>query len=235
MRLVMTGCDDLRERVIACRRCPRLVNYREHVRIRTRNDSDEIFWRKPVPGYGELSGKLMILGLAPAASGGNRTGRVFTGDRSAQFLVSALYEAGFASQPFSVSSDDGLHYSGAYVTAAVKCAPPDNKPLRDELHNCTEYLSQEIACMPNVSAILALGQFAYGALVSLYREEYGSSKFPGFENGGHVDVHGVRIFMSYHPSPRNVNTGKLRREAFMGLLYEIRQYLSSNRSTTNNL
>ncbi len=232
---MMSTCDDLRDRIVACRRCPRLVDYREKVKISHGKNGVETFWRKPVPGYGDKSGKLMIVGLAPAASGGNRTGRVFTGDRSAQFLVSALHEAGFANQPFSVSIDDGLIYHGVYVTAAVKCAPPENKPLPEELNNCIEYLYQEIVCMPNLSAILVLGQFAYAAIASIYRKSYGNIRFPAFENGGHFDAGGVRIFMSYHPSPRNVNTGRLKKEAFLILIREIRAFLEGGSYITNNL
>lgn len=230
----MPGCHDLNETVIHCTKCPRLVSYREGVKISEVRYAGQHFWRKPVPGFGDLNGRLMIVGLAPAASGGNRTGRVFTGDRSAQFLVSALYEVGFASQPTSESADDGLSYSGTYVTAAVKCVPPDNRPSHDELENCLGYLGQEISCMPQLCAILTLGQFAYGAVASLFRKMGTKAVFPQFENRKAVDLQGLRIFMSYHPSPRNVNTGKLKRDDFVGFLYEIKQYMESKCSSTNN-
>ena len=199
--------------------------YRQSVPISVKRYPGQEFWRKPVPGYGDVKGRLLIVGMAPAASGGNRTGRVFTGDRSAQFLVSALFKSGFCNQPTSEARDDGLRYLDAYVTAAVKCVPPDNKPTLAELDNCLPYLKEEISCMPNLEAILVLGRFAFEGIVRIFRSMGNSASSSSFRNGGFMDVGNVRIFMSFHPSPRNVNTGKLSEDSFMQTLLGIREYL----------
>ena len=219
------SCIDLRNRIISCKKCPRLVLYRQSVPISVKRYPGQEFWRKPVPGYGDVKGRLLIVGMAPAASGGNRTGRVFTGDRSAQFLVSALFKSGFCNQPTSEARDDGLRYLDAYVTAAVKCVPPDNKPTLAELDNCLPYLKEEISCMPNLEAILVLGRFAFEGIVRIFRSMGNSASSSSFRNGGFMDVGNVRIFMSFHPSPRNVNTGKLSEDSFMQTLLGIREYL----------
>src|SRR5246127_5310387 len=152
----------IRDRVVQCRRCPRLVEYREEVaRIKRRKFSGWNYWGKPIPGFGDPNASLLIVGLAPAAHGGNRTGRVFTGDRSGDFLYSALYETGFANQTLSVSRADGLRLESAYITAAVKCAPPDNKPSPKETMNCSSYLEAEIDAFEGLRVILCLGQFAF--------------------------------------------------------------------------
>ena len=217
-------CESLYDRVIHCRKCPRLVDFRENVRITSRIEGEE-FWRKPVPGYGERNGSLMIVGLAPAASGGNRTGRVFTGDKSGDFLTSALFQAGFTNQEFSISRDDGLEYFDTFVTAAVKCVPPENKPTREEQMNCLTYLSTEMSCMPKLSCILALGRFAFQSVMDSFRLSGMDTKGMKFEHGKYAEVGGIRIYSSFHPSPRNVNTGRLSRDAFLKVLQNIKDYI----------
>ncbi|MCL4306651.1 MAG: uracil-DNA glycosylase [Candidatus Thermoplasmatota archaeon] len=218
-------CIDLGNRIISCKKCPRLVLYRQSVSISAKRYPGQEFWRKPVPGYGDVKGRLLIVGMAPAASGGNRTGRVFTGDKSAQFLVSALFKSGFCNQPTSEARDDGLRYLDAYVTAAVKCVPPDNKPTLAELDNCLPYLKEEISCMPNLKAILVLGRFAFESIVRIFCSMGYNVSRSSFQNRSFLDVGNVRIFMSFHPSPRNVNTGKLSEDSFMQTLLGIREYL----------
>ena len=195
--------DDLpqvRDDVVACRRCPRLVDYREEV---ARNKKAKFagweYWGRPVPGFGDSDASLLIVGLAPAAHGGNRTGRVFTGDRSGDFLVRMLYKAGFASQPLSENRSDGLKMKGVYMTAAVKCAPPDNRPTGQETSNCATYLAREIEALSNLKAVLCLGQFAFNAVIrTLWERSDLRSSHPRFKHGQMWDFvePGLSIFCS---------------------------------------
>ncbi|MDG7011357.1 MAG: uracil-DNA glycosylase [Nitrososphaerota archaeon] len=217
--------EALKAEIVSCRRCPRLVKYRESVPL-TRAYAGQEHWRKPVPGYGDLGGKLLILGLAPARTGANRTGRIFTGDASSRFLVSALHAAGFASQPMSESRDDGLVYTGCYVTAAVKCVPPDDKPLPEEFGNCAPFLDAEISLLPNRAAVLALGSHAFRAYLRHLKREGGDVRGLKFGHGATYRLaDGTTLFAGYHPSPRNTNTGKLTRPMLVSLLRRIRKQL----------
>jgi uracil-DNA glycosylase family 4 len=217
---------ELRQRVVACRLCPRLTAYRERVAVeRKREFQSEEYWGKPVPGFGDPDGRLVVIGLAPAAHGSNRTGRMFTGDRSAQFLVRALYEAGFANQPTSVRRNDGLHYQELYMTAAVRCAPPDNRPTPAEATACRPYLDQEFALLRHARAYLALGGFAWEATLGA------AARFHGVERPRVNFAHGACAplgpgrpiaWASYHPSPQNTQTGKLTPRMLAGLLDQIR-------------
>jgi len=212
----------VRAQVVSCRRCARLVEYREEVARNKRKEFlDWEYWGRPVPGFGDPRAQLLIVGLAPAAHGGNRTGRVFTGDRSGDFLYKALYKMGLANQPTSQNSEDGLKLNGAYVTAAVKCAPPDNKPSTEETTNCSAYLASEIDSLRDLKTILCLGQFAFNAVIRTIRNKYNlprlSTKF------GHGRVlrlgEGIPVIIcSYHPSPRNTQTGKLTEKMLLSVL-----------------
>ena len=219
----------LNETIIACRRCPRLVGYREKVAREKRAAYREWdYWGKPVPGFGDPHARLLILGLAPAAHGGNRTGRVFTGDRSGDFLYKALYEAGFANQSTSVSRDDGLKLTDAYLAAAVRCAPPANKPRPSELANCQPYLERELELL-RPRAVLALGSIAMRALLALLREQGQLPKHAAFEfkhGANHELGPGLpRLFVSYHPSQQNTFTGKLTEKMLTSVLREIRRFI----------
>ena len=193
--------------VCDCRQCPRLVAWREQVAIDKRASyRDEAYWGRGVPGFGDPAAKVMVLGLAPAAHGANRTGRVFTGDRSGDWLYRAMHRVGFANQPTSVSRDDGLRLTGAWVAAAVKCAPPDNKPLPAERDMCRPFLRRELALLAQVSVVVCLGGFAYEAACG----EFGVRPRPKFGHGVEVAAPGgLLLLCSYHPSQQNTFTGRL--------------------------
>jgi uracil-DNA glycosylase family 4 len=212
--------------VVSCRRCPRLVNFREHVARKRRRYIDWEYWGKPVPGFGDTKARLLVVGLAPAPHGGNRTGRVFTGDRSGDFLFGALHIAGFASQPTSVSRNDGLRVQGAYLTAAVKCAPPGNKPETREIVNCSRFLGKELEIFREAVAVLCLGQTAYRSTLNVLMAQYQSARrIPRFRHGLELSFGSnvPRVFASYHPSPRNTQTGKLTERMLLSLLARIRR------------
>ncbi len=216
----------IRTEVVGCTRCPRLTQYRERVaRERKKEFRAEEYWGKPVPGFGDPNARLVVIGLAPAAHGSNRTGRVFTGDRSAAFLVRAFFTAGFANQPTSTHRGDGLQYRDLYLTAAVRCAPPDNRPTPLERANCAPYLERELRCLSETRAILALGGFAWDALREIVPRVYGAhrSETP-FAHGACVPLGPGQplLWASYHPSPQNTNTGKLTQTMLVGLLRRIR-------------
>jgi len=212
--------------VVGCARCPRLVRYRAQVaRERKREFRHEEYWGRPVPGFGDPNARLVAVGLAPAAHGSNRTGRVFTGDRSAAFLVRAFHEAGFANQPTSVRRGDGLRYRDLYLTAAVRCAPPDNRPTPEERAHCAPYLERELRLLPETRAILALGAIAWDAVREVVPRVYGGERpAGGFAHGACLPLGPGRpmLWGSYHPSPQNTNTGKLTLPMLIDLLERIR-------------
>jgi uracil-DNA glycosylase family 4 len=220
--------ERLSARVVRCRLCPRLRAYcTEVAREKRKAYRDWTYWGKPVPGFGDPGAVLFILGLAPAAHGGNRTGRVFTGDRSGDFLYAALYRAGFANQPRATARDDGLRLRGAYVAAAVRCAPPDNKPDPQEASNCRRYLLEELEVLPRIRAVLALGKFAHDAYVTAVRArgvEIRAASFP-FRHGARHALAGPVLFDAYHPSQQNTFTGRLTPAAFDAVLAAVNRYL----------
>ncbi len=193
--------------VCDCRRCPRLVKWRERMAAEKRASySDEIYWGRPVPGFGDPKASIMVLGLAPAAHGANRTGRMFTGDRSGDWLYRAMHKAGLANQPESLHASDGLRLSGAWVTSAVKCAPPDNKPDYTERDRCRPFLRRELAALGRVRVVVCLGAFAYEAACT----EFGVRPRPKFGHGVEVITpDGYVLLCSFHPSQQNTFTGKL--------------------------
>lgn len=217
----------VRSQVIECRRCSRLVGYREEVAREKRKEFlDWKYWGRPVPGFGDPEASLLIVGLAPAAHGGNRTGRVFTGDRSGDFLYKALHKVGFANQAVSASVDDGLKLNAVYVTAAVKCAPPENKPTATETLACSSYLSDEMRALSSLRGILCLGQFAFNSVLQTLRADYNLGRVQAKFGHGNVIELGQQIptiFCSYHPSPRNTQTGKLTEQMFLQLMRKIRK------------
>ena len=209
----------LHDSIAACRRCPRLVGYRERVKPAKRF-ADWDYWHRPVPGFGDTNARLLIVGLAPSAHGGNRTGRIFTGDASGNFLFRALYDAGMSNKQESVSADDGLVLNDAYVTAVVKCAPPGDRPERIEAHRCvTAFFANELATLKNVKVIVPLGAFAFKWLgFALEQVGMDASGMRNFEHNRLYRVGRYRVLASYHVSPRNTNTGKLAYGEFVRLL-----------------
>ena len=203
----MDSLDLVHDDVVACRACPRLVAWREEVgREKRASFRQDVYWARPVPGFGDPAARLVVVGLAPAAHGANRTGRMFTGDRSGDFLYAALHRAGYASQPTSTSIDDGMRLRDAWITAPVRCAPPANKPTPDERDQCRPFLERELALLTSVRVFLALGAFGYQALAGFL----GVRPRPKFGHGVEVPVgHGRTIVCSYHVSQQNTFTGTL--------------------------
>lgn len=225
----MESLERLNREIIRCRKCPRLVKYREEVaREKRRAFLDWKYWGKPVPGFGDPHAQLLILGLAPAAHGANRTGRMFTGDRSGDFLYQALHRAGFANQPLSTHRGDGLKLRNAYISATLRCAPPANKPLPAELENCRPYLLRDLDLLrPRV--VLALGGIAMQAYLGILKDRRQIERraaFP-FRHGASYELgDGLpRLFASYHPSQQNTFTGKLTEAMLEAVLREIRLFL----------
>jgi uracil-DNA glycosylase family 4 len=219
----------LNEGIVRCRLCPRLVKYREAVaRVKRPAFRNQDYWGKPVPGFGDSRASLMILGLAPAAHGANRTGRMFTGDRSGDFLYKALHRAGFANQPTSLSRDDGLALYNAYISATLRCAPPANKPLPSELVNCKPYFERELKLI-RPSVVLALGGIAMRAYLILLKQQ-GAIERPTaftFRHGASYSLgpNLPQLFVSYHPSQQNTFTGKLTEAMLANVLRDIRKFL----------
>ena len=219
--------NNLNSELLACTRCPRLVAYREQIaREKRRAYRDWDYWGKPVPGFGDPDARIVVLGLAPGAHGSNRTGRPFTGDSSGNFMYPVLHETGFASQPTATDRHDGLVLKNLYITAAVRCAPPDNKPRPQELANCAPYLDRELQGLRNAKVIVALGKIGFDAyLNSLKRSGIVKSK------AGYTFRHGAcyqmpdrkTLLASYHPSNQNTQTGKLTREMFIHIFEEAAQ------------
>jgi uracil-DNA glycosylase len=221
----------LNREVVACTRCPRLVEYRQRIaREKRRAYLDWEYWGKPVPGFGDPEAHVLVLGLAPGAHGSNRTGRPFTGDASGKFMYPILYEAGFSNQPNADSRDDGLELKNLYITAAVRCAPPDNKPLPEELANCASYLEREMDGLKRVKVVVALGRIGFEAYLNyLKRRNLLPSKNPyPFKHGASYKMpDGKTLLASYHPSNQNTQTGKLTRPMFAAIFAEAAQLAGS--------
>ena len=224
--------EELQERIVDCRRCPRLVRYREAIaRNKVARFRDWTYWGRPVPGFGDPEARILIVGLAPAAHGGNRTGRVFTGDRSGDWLYRALHRAGFANQPTSVSVDDGLRLDDVYVAAAVRCAPPGNRPSRAEFHRCQPFLEAEIRFLTHLRAVVALGGVAMDRFLRAW-ESAGQPvprPKPRFGHGLRYSLGAVTLVASYHPSQRNTQTGLLTEGMFDSVFRAVREELGPAR------
>jgi uracil-DNA glycosylase family 4 len=217
---------DLDNTIIACRKCERLVKWREYIaRVRRRAFQDWQYWGKPVTGFGDQAARLLVIGLAPGAHGSNRTGRMFTGDASGDLLYKHLFAAGFANQPIARDREDGLVLKDLYISAICRCAPPNNKPTVEERKNCLPYLLTEIDLLKNLKVIVALGRVAYDTVLSIYQVDHGS----GFKHGKIVQLRNEDLSMvvSYHPSRQNTQTGRLTSEMFAEIWGKVNDLLSS--------
>ena len=217
----------LNAEVVVCTRCPRLVEYREKIaQEKRRAYRDWAYWGKPVPGFGDPNARVLVLGLAPGAHGSNRTGRPFTGDASGNFMYPILYETGFASQPTAIDRDDGLVLSDVYITAAARCAPPDNKPFPQELANCSSFLDRELDGLKKLTVVVALGKIGFDAYLN-YLKRRGAIATKALYVFRHAARYrmpdGKMLVASYHPSNQNTNTGKLTRQMFVEIFQQARR------------
>jgi uracil-DNA glycosylase len=214
----------LNREVIACTRCPRLVAYREQIaRDKRRAYREWEYWGKPVPGFGDPDARVLVMGLAPGAHGSNRTGRPFTGDASGNFMYPVLYEVGFASQPTAKDRNDGLTLNNLYITAAARCAPPDNKPTPQELAACAPFLDREIAGLGNLKVVVALGKIGFDAYLNFLKRRgvLASKKGYLFKHGASYRMPDGKVLLaSYHPSNQNTQTGKLTRKMFVEIFQQ---------------
>lgn len=219
--------DDIQRAIVHCQRCSRLISYCQRIALEKKREfRHEIYWGKPVPGFGDPRAEIWIVGLAPAAHGANRTGRMFTGDSSGNWLYAELYAKGFAKQPASLSKEDGQKLTGVFISAAVRCAPPDNKPTRDELLNCEVFLDEEYRALKKVRYILVLGKIAFDSLLSLL-ERQGETlpkPRPRFQHGTVFQIGEKKIFVSYHPSRQNTQTGRLTKKMWAAIFQNLKNH-----------
>ena len=221
--------NDLNKTIVNCKKCPRLVKFiRKVSSIKRKQNRDEVYWGKPVPGFGDLSSKIAIIGLAPAAHGGTRTGRAFTGDKSGDFLFKCLHNVGISNSPLSKSLGDNLKLNSTYITNILKCVPPEDKPLSIEISNCSNFFDKEILFLKNLKVIVTLGKVAFDNCIKLYKQKFNiEQKFIFKHNKTHKLPNGLIILSSYHPSPRNVNT-KLISEKMMIKLFKKAKRLATS-------
>jgi len=225
----MMDLSVLNMQVITCRRCPRLVSHREYVATeRRRAYREETYWGRPVPSWGDPSARVLLVGLAPGAHGSNRTGRMFTGDGSAEFLTPALFRAGFANQPTSQHAADGLRLDDLYITAVVHCAPPGNRPLPQEIVHCRTYLLAHLASLPRLQVVIALGEIAFQGILHAIRAEGHDlpAPTPRFSHGVKAALPGFTLLGSYHPSRQNTQTGRLTAKMFDRIFQRARDHLA---------
>lgn len=222
----------LNDAICDCTACPRLVDYRQMIaREKRKQYRDWTYWGRPVPGFGDPEARLYVLGLAPAAHGGNRTGRVFTGDRSGDWLYEALHRYGFSNQASSIHRDDGLALTDCYIGATVRCAPPDNKPLPDEFERCSRFVQEEVRLLKNHCVVIALGKIAFDHYLKTCKRHGHVMPSPALKFGHGVDYRlpwGVTLLGSYHPSQQNTFTGKLTRPMFHAVFRKAKQSIESH-------
>jgi len=217
--------NSLNRTIINCKKCPRLVKFIYKVSIKKRKQNiDEIYWAKPVPGFGNLDSKLAIVGLAPAAHGGTRTGRAFTGDKSGDFLFKCLYEVGISNNPYSKNLKDNLKLNFTYITNILKCVPPKDKPQQNELSNCSKFFDEEILYLKKLKVIVTLGKVSFDNCVNLFKNKFETNQKFTFKHGKtQLLPNGLIIIPSYHPSPRNVNTKIISNKMMVDLFKEAKR------------
>ena len=215
--------NKLNKTIIKCNRCSRLVKFRKKIaREKRKQYMHETYWGKPITGFGDFNGKILFVGLAPAAHGGTRTGRVFTGDKSSDFLYKCLHKANISNQPTSLHKDDGLMLKNAFITTALKCVPPGDKPLKKELDSCFSFFNQEINKLKNLKVIVALGKIAFDACVYFYKSNYNFLDKIKFSHGSVYKLpNNILLVGCYHPSPRNVNTGRINEKKMTNLFRKV--------------
>lgn len=221
----MSALAKLNQKIIKCKRCPRLASYiRQVAKEKVKRFNDQKYWGKPLPGFGDFNAKLLLIGLAPAAHGGNRTGRMFTGDSSGDWVARVLYENGFATKSTSIQLGDGFGLINAYITAAVKCAPPQNKPLKEELDNCSSFLKEELAILKNVRVIVCLGRIAFDSCCKLLH-----IKGAKFAHGKTLEYGKLFIISTYHPSRQNTQTGRLKWNQWSAIFSKAKRIIDDDR------
>ena len=214
---------NLNKKIIKCNKCPRLVKFRKKISTEKRKQyENEIYWGKPITGFGDTKGKILFVGLAPAAHGGTRTGRVFTGDKSSDFLYKNLFNVKISNQNYSKHINDGLKLNNAFITTTLKCVPPEDKPLKKEQENCFKFLNQEISFLKNIKVIVALGKIGFDSCIYFFKKNYDFSKNVKFSHGAIYDLpNNIKIVGCYHPSPRNVNTGRINEKKMTSLFKKV--------------
>jgi len=219
--------QNLNNSIIKCNNCPRLVKFRKKIANEKRKQYiNQKYWGKPITGFGDTNSKILLVGLAPAAHGGNRTGRVFTGDKSSEFLYRCLYKVNISNQPYSNNLNDGLKLNNAFITTALKCVPPGDKPTKKELNNCFCYFKKEIELLKNIKIIVALGKIAFDACVDFYKINYNFKEKIKFGHGKFYNLpDNILLVGSYHPSPRNVNTGRIDINKMTSLFKKIKKII----------
>jgi len=217
----------LNNEIVQCRKCPRLIKFQKVISLKKRKQFiHENYWAKPITGFGDINGEMLIVGLAPAAHGGTRTGRVFTGDKSSDFLYKCLYLAKISNQPNSDNINDGLKLNNAYITTALKCVPPNDKPEKNELHNCYKFFNREIDLLKNCKIIIPLGKIAFDACINFYKIDYQIDKKFIFGHGKNYKLpDGKILFSCYHPSPRNVNTKRINLKKMTNFFLKAKKFI----------
>ena len=217
--------SDLNNKIIKCKLCPRLIKFRDQiVKNKRKQFINERYWGKPITGFGDSNANILFVGLAPAAHGGTRTGRVFTGDKSSDFLYKCLHKAKIANQSNSDHINDGLKLKNAYITAALKCVPPEDKPLKKELDNCSKFFNKELEYLKNINVVVALGKIAFDACKYFYQKQINLDKNVKFGHGEIFKLeNGIYLVGCYHPSPRNVNTGRINQKKMVLLLNKVKK------------
>ena len=219
----MSNFFNLNKKIIKCNKCPRLVKFRKKISLKKRKQYlNQTYWGKPVTGFGDTRAKILFVGLAPAAHGGNRTGRVFTGDKSSDFLYKNLFNVKISNQDYSKHINDGLKLNNAYITTTLKCVPPEDKPLKKEQENCFKFLNQEISFLKNVKVIVALGKIGFDSCIYFFKKNYDFTKNVKFSHGAIYDLpNNIKIVGCYHPSPRNVNTGRIDKKKMTSIFKKV--------------
>ena len=223
---MINNISQLNNKIIKCRSCTRLINFRKKILKKKRKQYiNEQYWGKPITGFGDINGEMLFVGLAPAAHGGTRTGRVFTGDKSSDFLYKCLFKANISNQINSDHINDGLKLKNAYITAALKCVPPEDKPLKKELDNCSNFFNNEIELLKNLKVIVCLGKIAFDACKYFYKKKINLNQKIKFGHGKVYSLkNGIKMVGCYHPSPRNVNTGRINEKKMVRLFQKIKDF-----------